>query len=373
MNLSGQWIGRYTGTSNGKLIVDIDALAAISSAYAIAHPDDKQLPPACAQFDVPAHPRAFKLSGIPTYPIDLVTGNIGITDALKAAYPGTTFATSIDIEGEWTDSELSLKWKTDIGTDGSATLPKSKSSDPSEYKSEQVTWDEFKLIVSAFESRRYIFRGQRRPWRLRTAFHRTGRANLARFRLEDIPIVSRHLSGLTRHVFNFLVPDEYGSFLNLIQHHGYPTPLLDWTYSAYVAAFFAYREVTPNDLRCASIDDKVRILVFDQKAWRQTYPQLLRLQELHEHFSLLEPHAIENARMIPQQSIVSVTNVDDIETYIRGRERDQSTTFLRAFDIPLVLRNDVMRELSFMGVTAGALFPGIDGACEELRERHFRL
>jgi hypothetical protein len=32
-----------------------------------------------------------------------------------------------------------------------------------------------------------------------------------------------------------------------------------------------------------------------------------------------------------------------------------------------------MRELSVMGITAGSLFPGLDGACEELKERFFRL
>jgi hypothetical protein len=30
-----------------------------------------------------------------------------------------------------------------------------------------------------------------------------------------------------------------------------------------------------------------------------------------------------------------------------------------------------MHDLSAMGITAGALFPGLDGACEELRERFF--
>ena len=30
-----------------------------------------------------------------------------------------------------------------------------------------------------------------------------------------------------------------------------------------------------------------------------------------------------------------------------------------------------MEELSFMGITAGSMFPGLDGACEELREKMF--
>jgi hypothetical protein len=31
----------------------------------------------------------------------------------------------------------------------------------------------------------------------------------------------------------------------------------------------------------------------------------------------------------------------------------------------------VMNDLSRMGITAGSLFPGLDGACEELKERNF--
>jgi len=34
-------------------------------------------------------------------------------------------------------------------------------------------------------------------------------------------------------------------------------------------------------------------------------------------------------------------------------------------------RDHVIRELRLMGITQGSLFPGLDGACEELRERFF--
>jgi hypothetical protein len=34
-------------------------------------------------------------------------------------------------------------------------------------------------------------------------------------------------------------------------------------------------------------------------------------------------------------------------------------------------REKAMRDLRFMGITAGSMFPSIDGVCEELRELNF--
>jgi hypothetical protein len=89
------------------------------------------------------------------------------------------------------------------------------------------------------------------------------------------------------------------------------------------------------------------------------------------HFSVTEFIAIENERMIPQQSISSVTNVDDIETYIRETEAANGRCYLSAIDLPISDRGEIYRELGYMGITAGSLFPGLEGTCEELRERNF--
>jgi hypothetical protein len=64
--------------------------------------------------------------------------------------------------------------------------------------------------------------------------------------------------------------------------------------------------------------------------------------------------------------------VDDIETYIRSQE-SEDRQFMKIIDLPVRERPTIMRELSVMGITAGSLFPGLDGACEELRERFFDL
>ncbi len=123
--------------------------------------------------------------------------------------------------------------------------------------------------MMSLEKRRYLFRGQNRPWRLRTSFHRTGRADLNRFLNEDIQSLHKQLSARTKHVFNLEIPNENGAFFNCVQHHGYPTPLLDWSYSPYVAAFFAYRGISNEVAKKSRPEEKVRILMFDQEQWKE--------------------------------------------------------------------------------------------------------
>ena len=185
--------------------------------------------------------------------------------------------------------------------------------------------------------------------------------------LEDVPSLHRHLCSRTSHIFNLEIPNENGAFLNLVQHHGYPTPLLEWTYSPYVAAFFAFRR-EPKKIQS---DDYVRIYIFDQKTWKTDWNQMLSLNIAGLHFSVMEFLAIENQRLVPQQSVTTVTNIDDIESYVKQKEIEKNCSYLTAVDIPTNERNKVMQELSFMGITAGSMFPGLEGACEELKERMF--
>ena len=170
-------------------------------------------------------------------------------------------------------------------------------------------------------------------------------------------------------MFDLAAPDEYGAFLNLVQHHGYPTPFLDWTRSPYVAAFFAFRTVNREQVASA---EKVRIHVFDQGRWRQDWNQVMLIDPPRPHVSVGEFIAIENERMIPQQSVSIVTSIDDVETYVRSKE-SKDKRYLWALDVPMRERDKVVQELRYMGTTAGALFPGLDGECEELRERNFDL
>ena len=150
-----------------------------------------------------------------------------------------------------------------------------------------------------------------------------------------------------------------------MQHHGYPTPILDWTDSPFVAAFFAFRKVDKIN------PENVRIYVFDEKAWKKNFSEVYKMDVSRPYFSIWRFPAIENERVVPQQAVSTGTNVDDLEPYIIQREGESGVPFLWAFDIPGIERTSVMKELAYMGITAGTLFPGLDGACEELRERNF--
>jgi hypothetical protein len=370
--LNGQWLGTFEGDVAGTMLLDIDDDGETYAAnmYVNSNFDHRRFPSLVGHFLMPRNSEISWDADVQLNVVDPHMSELGISGQTGTDDPISATPKVAHVIATRKGDSLSLAWETETHLRCYAELPRSLGSTPSTRPSVRVSWAEFKSKVARYEGRRFIFRGQARPMRLRTAFRRTGRANLPRFRYEDVPSLHRHLSSRTRHFFDLAVPEQFGAFLNLAQHHGYPTPLLDWTYSPYVAAFFAFRGIRPDQADATS--PHVRLFVLDQKEWRRSFPQFLNLYSPFPHFSLLEPLAIENERMIPQQAAMAVTNVDDIETYIDRCEASAKKTFLTVYDLPAIERNIVMDELSFMGITAGSMFPGLDGACEELRERHFR-
>jgi hypothetical protein len=369
--MNGTWQGPYSGTNTGQLVVEIDDVGDHFKGAAYAYDNTTGYPSSFALIETPDKSRKSKFK-VPLAPLDPRTGEPALWQDIASLFASNiTFPQSADVECEWDDARLKISWVTNIGTSGSADIPKSKADQPSVLKPLPVSsWDEFKKHVASLEQYRYIYRGQKTTMRLRTPFHRTGRGDMRNFFLQDIPVLHRALSARTKHVFNLNDPFQNAAFLNMVQHHGYPTPLLDWTYSPFVAAYFAYHRVSRADAAKAKPADKVRIFLFDAKEWRKI-AQILNVSVRWQHFSLVEPIAIENERLIPQQALSSFTTVDDIETYIATKEAEMSKGFLQVIDLPLSERDLVIRELTLMGVTAGSLFPGLDGTCEEMRERFF--
>ena len=112
--------------------------------------------------------------------------------------------------------------------------------------------------------------------------------------------------------------------------------------------------------------------MFDQREWQKDIRPVQLVCAALPHFSFLSPLAINNPRMVPQQALSTLANVDDIEEFIAFNEMQLfKKTYLEVIDLPVSERPQIIQELSLMGITAGSMFPGLDGACRAARERCF--
>jgi hypothetical protein len=198
--MNGQWIGTYAGTNQGLLVVDLDDVGDHYDGVASALESNMGLPPTFVDLrSVPKDQKNFQLR-VPLMPIDRATGAAVTWDQIKKNYPeDVVVPTFADTDWKVGEQEIELSWKTDAGTSGGGVIYKSRGNSPSELVPlpEVTTWEEFRRFARDLEPHRYIFRGQTsNRWRLRTSFHRTGRASLVKFMFQDIPVLHRHLSGM---------------------------------------------------------------------------------------------------------------------------------------------------------------------------------
>ena len=125
-------------------------------------------------------------------------------------------------------------------------------------------------------------------------------------------------------------------------------------------------------MQCDETGSAPRIFIFDQAGWNQRYSKgQFIVDPAPNQLVVIESMAAANPRHSPQQAISTVTNVADVEAFIRKREQEDGVIYLTACDLPVDERPQIMRELELMGITYGSLFPGLDGICRDMRDRLF--
>src|SRR5579872_5283398 len=238
----GQWIGRYNGSNNqGHITLNIEVISKQHHGIAILV-DYSKGPSFTVGVNFENNTEQNLQANLFCFtPINPKTFLPDTWENISNLFPRFAIPKSGTFSGLLTsNNSMTGQWNTDVGTRGKFEVFLSEANKPTRYKPNIMTWKEFKSYVTALEKNLYVFRGQPKNWKLRTSYHRTGRCNLYRYELQNIPELHRHVCAQSGKLFDLSNALEYGALLNLAQHHGYPTPLLDWTLSPYIATYFAF-------------------------------------------------------------------------------------------------------------------------------------
>jgi hypothetical protein len=238
-------------------------------------------------------------------------------------------------------------------------------------------WNEFVSLTAELDG--WAFRGQQDvKWALLSSLSRYFEAFIpdkSTWRIRE----QRAIRVFRRKAHNYLtnpaVLDNDLRCLTLIQHHGAPTRLLDFTKSPFVAAFFALENAV-TDAAVFALNTPVlwnAILAKDPLLNRDAIDPRKKgnferyfLQNDREIIWIGEPTEMDK-RLVAQSGTVVVPGVlqkslDEILNGYPSRE-----TLIKKIVLPRTIREEAMKALYRMNITNATLFPDLDGLAKSIR------
>jgi hypothetical protein len=154
--MNGYWYGKYTGSNSGQIVVELDDMGDHFHGHAYVYDNNTSLPSTFAIIKTAdkANRIQFTAQLLPVHPDTLEPTN---WQQIADRYSGVNMSREADVTCEWSEEGIALSWRTNIGTYGSARLPKSQVKQPSACKPLSVAnWSEFTEYVKRLEHYRYM-------------------------------------------------------------------------------------------------------------------------------------------------------------------------------------------------------------------------
>ncbi|MBI1227925.1 MAG: FRG domain-containing protein [Bacteroidetes bacterium] len=239
------------------------------------------------------------------------------------------------------------------------------------------TWQEFIKIMTGSKFKSWAFRGQSDArWPVQSTLSRYFKS--FNVHPEAWPQQESRILRIFKrkaHLFLSRVPNEADSFqwLALMQHHGTPTRLIDFTWSPYVAAFFALERATEDAAIWAVFPPglsnvKIRTIRASQKVeadelgpWVPGNYEQFFLPNENDLVVIGEPHYM-NQRLVAQSGTFIMPGKLEfpIEQIVSNKVIVKFVLSTSNF------RRQAMAELYNMNINNSTLFPGLDGLAKSL-------
>ena len=247
------------------------------------------------------------------------------------------------------------------------------------------SWHEFKLYIQRF-SQNWAFRGQSHAgWVLNNAIERTSFIQY-RYGIEA-EFVAEFQRGARNYLSKDETPEHLIEWLALMQHHGAPTRLLDFSKSPFIAAYFAFEFCLMSDeqqvaiwcINTAHLKKKSLEILAEEFGTALEETQNLINEKLFEVLFYqnnknlvfpVEPFRM-NRRYSLQQSIFVSTGTSETpfmqQLLFLGEDMPKAVVKL---EIPTTEKRLALRDLQMMNLHRASLFPDLDGYALSLKFRY---
>ncbi|WP_444913684.1 FRG domain-containing protein [Microbulbifer sp. TRSA007] len=245
-------------------------------------------------------------------------------------------------------------------------------------------WSEFDSLLESKSFRKWIFRGQSSSgWKLESSLYRAfdeaqilfhlkngKRKPIDRIEHEKV-MIDRFKCAAHLYLDHLPQAEDQLSWLSLMQHHGAPTRLLDFSFSPYIALFFAL-ETGEDDAAVYCVNHRAIESVDDEyfgERRGKVYSNIL-LEERPSNTCLFafEPK-FSNQRLLSQQGLFVATNfIDDSHETILREYLIEGQDAVKII-IPAELRYEGIRKLHKLNISSTIVYPGLDGFCKSMRRQ----